>query len=517
MATVTLSIANAPTGITLTWTTSGQTGGDTVQIISSLSPDMTSPTVDLSGLTLGGGSQLLTLAVRHPRFYQAQVMNGVSVDQSSAILFGLSTGTAVSKMPLTPWQDTAETPLNSAKVAAIKGGGIGPAVYGFGGGDTGAAAAISPSIGVVYTKFWTTDLWNPAADQNAQLGWRIASGAYTPSTYDNDGVQACCRSLDYRALVLGWIAGTPAGREQALPVNGFFCDNGWSDGSDVRQICTNPSHSHNCTEDLGHAFAHLLIDAICAIKLLNPDAICGVNGGALDVAAGANGDGYTGPFFYGYDLADCVDFYSWEAPAFLQNGSSSQAFTGGSGQHARGIARQNQSIAHFVRWVFIDYPNTNDKAFYSFALAGLFNMGWGANLGNSGKSGHNGFFPTLLAVRLGDIAGGYTPGGTQFGSTNCWYQDYANGFVVLNPNPSPVTISLPSSSPNLQRDVTDLYANMVLSAPTSLTIPANAGRIYQFYTPSGQNAGASRQIGNRTATIRPAVTRTHPPRRIGVR
>lgn len=490
LSTVTLSTVNTATGLTLDYASTGQTGG-TLQILSSLTPDMASPTTVVAGRLINApGTVNVALSAFVVRYYRADVMNGGLIAQSSSVTYGQSPNGAVSAVAgLKSFQWWWET--------WVTGGGgtlslIGiPQGVSIGGSSTNAFADIVANLGSIpimpYATVYATDRWDPTGGNYANIGCDLGAGPIASKYGGAFAYEMCCASNATRLQVLNSFAGiSPPALESATFTNGILIDNGLWAGTDGLSSCT-AAHAHQISTTLdtfGLSAVRLGLEALAARKTANPNASVIVNAGGYFKHYVEH---YTN--FYGTDLR-ALPFDQFGCENYLFTASPS---SGGGHQnatwaavYAASILMEGDNSTYFGQWLAWAYPTDKDENYWAYCTAQLCNLAYTSNLGVDGFNGHKGVWPEITNLRLGaPVNVGPGADGTL---TGCYYREYANGWVIVNPTAGDITVTLPA---RLRRQATNIYDSSTFAGGSTFLVPATSGRVFTF-----QGAMADKYVSN---------------------
>lgn len=497
---VDISVAPWEKGVTVSWTSHGQTPTDTITIISSATPDMANPTTVVSGQALAFGSTNVTLSPVHwnHRYYQAQAVNAASgVDAKSPVIVGVNNP----KSTLLTGVETLGYDYDGYKPGDLK------TKIGLGAGiviarPNAAADCHAAGIPLMVYNTWYQQAPTVAGQDNktnAQLQADVGNILYDGAS-DNTGFKPtrqsiggryipCDNSTAWIAIVAAWITRTLDNGGQA-GIQGLWIDNGYTDPAaplSSQLICQSPFHTHQSAGlTQAQTYMGMCLKAVCILKQAQANALYGLN----DMSQKAYGIFQTAPNtgiygdetrqYFGLHLSDMFDMFVWEG--FLCNVTTKSPlpeekwhFVYNQAQYCESYNSNNRA-----QITLLSYPKTKSDAYFCYASAKLCNLAVAQNIGEKGglnSNGHFGFHPAINNLKLGKPIANQT-GGLQYGSTGCYYRDYAKGFVVVNPTDKPVTVTLTESQ---KRKRTDELNQVDLDADTTTyTIPAHSGNVFRF-------------------------------------
>lgn len=247
-------------------------------------------------------------------------------------------------------------------------------------------------------------------------------------TQGNPGWDVLCdNSTELRNRVFAHLAAiTKAG------YGGLFVDN----AAQVPQACTSTSHQHlNPGQRSDDAYLTLLGDVQAQLKQLATAPLLIANAGDPTVADQTGTGSNMGAMW------TIPDFVLWEGYGYYDSDDPDATGT----SHDQIAATLQKSLVYgadaskAAKVLALSYPQTQQEALLSFAMARIFGFAWTANVGDEQTSGQWGLFAASMPWSVGNPQGNlYLQGGLLA-------RRFTNGVIYANTGATAVTVNIPQA------------------------------------------------------------------------
>jgi hypothetical protein len=277
-------------------------------------------------------------------------------------------------------------------------------------------------------------------------------------TQGNPGWYVLCdNSTELRSRVFAHLAVvTKAG------YGGLFVDN----AAQVPQTCTSASHQHlNPGQRSDDAYLTLLDDVQAQLKQLAVAPLLIANAGDPTVADQTGTGSNMGLMW------TIPDFVLWEGYGYYDSDDPDAAGT----SHDQIAATVQKSLIYgadankAAKVLALSYPETQQEALLSFAMARIFGFAWTANLGDSQTEGHWGLFAASMPWSVGNPQGNlYVQGGLLA-------RLFTNGVAYANTGATAVTVNMPQAG-----QLVTVAGQSSVSQGSSLSLDPHAAAVLLF-------------------------------------
>ena len=205
---------------------------------------------------------------------------------------------------------------------------------------------------------------------------------------------------------------------------GLFVDN----AADKRLTCT-ATHPHlHPLERSDDSYLVLLGDSRQKLKELLATPLLIANAGNITVADSLGAGANSGAMW------TIADFVLWESYGYASYEDSRHDQLDATVAKSMVYATDTNKAAKVL---VLSYPQTQQEALLSFALARIFGFAWTANLGDSGRVGHWGAFAPSMPWAMG------SPQGNLYVQGSLLARQFSNGIAYANTGNNAVDINIP--------------------------------------------------------------------------